>query len=164
MPRTRRADRTTFDAKLDDTDKEVARALLGKKKKKTKAQPFYTKNWFTASAAGALLVLMLVGGRYVTSGKVYEFVASGLPIVSAHEVEHDAAAVLEGHPLWTGAVGLNPRHLAESFSVAARLAVEATPEQRTAARAHADRYARPALLAPVVAEITERLAVVGAGR
>ncbi|WP_319458445.1 glycosyltransferase [Micromonospora sp. RTP1Z1] len=100
------------------------------------------------------LVLMLVGGRFVTSGKVYEYAASGLPVVSAHEIDHDAATVLAGHPLWTGAVGLDPRRLADSFAVAARLAVEATDEQRAAARAHARRYTRRAQLAPAVAEAT----------
>ncbi|WP_230686417.1 glycosyltransferase family protein [Catellatospora vulcania] len=100
------------------------------------------------------LVLMLVGGRYVTSGKVYEFVATGLPIVSAHEIEHDAATVLDGYPLWTGAVGLNPRRLAESFVTAARLAVEAPAEVRQAAREHAGRFTRPAQIAPVVAELS----------
>ena len=57
----RRADRTTFDGKLDETDKEIARTLLGKKKKKVKVQPFYTKNWFTASAVGVLLLAMGIG-------------------------------------------------------------------------------------------------------
>ena len=57
----RRADRTTFDAKLDETDKEIARTLLGKKKRKVKVQPFYTKNWFTASALGVLLLAMGIG-------------------------------------------------------------------------------------------------------
>ncbi|MFC4016542.1 glycosyltransferase [Micromonospora sp. GCM10011542] len=100
------------------------------------------------------LVLMLVGGRFVTSGKVYEYAASGLPVVSAHEVDHDASAVLAGHPLWTGAVGLDPRRLADSFVRAARLTVEATDDQRAAARTHARRYARGAQLAPAVAEAT----------
>ncbi|MCM0675566.1 glycosyltransferase [Micromonospora phytophila] len=100
------------------------------------------------------LVLMLVGGRFVTSGKVYEYAASGLPVLSAHEMDHDAATVLAGHPLWTGAVGLDPRRLATSFSEAARLALEATDDERAAARAHALRYARSAQLAPAVAEVT----------
>ncbi|SCL74020.1 glycosyltransferase [Micromonospora peucetia] len=105
------------------------------------------------------LVLMLVGGRFVTSGKVYEYAASGLPVLSAHEVDHDAATVLAGHPLWTGAVGLDPRRLATSFVEAARLAVEASDDDRAATRAHARRYARDAQLAPAVAEVTA--AVVG---
>ena len=49
----RRIDRTGGDKKLDEDDKEAARAMLGKKKKK-KEKPFYTKGWFT------ILALMLV--------------------------------------------------------------------------------------------------------
>ncbi|GLY21577.1 glycosyltransferase [Micromonospora sp. NBRC 101691] len=101
------------------------------------------------------LVLMLVGGRFVTSGKVYEYAASGLPVLSAHEVDHDASTVLAGHPLWTGAVGLAPRRLAASFTEAARLAVKATDADRAEARANARRYARGAQLAPAVAEAIE---------
>ena len=106
------------------------------------------------------LVLMLVGGRYVTSGKVYEFMASGLPVLSAHEVDHDASAVLAGYPLWTGANGLDPKRIAEAFSAAGRFAVEATPEERERARAHALRYRRDAAIAPAVLELT-RLASAG---
>ncbi|MFG3259259.1 glycosyltransferase [Streptomyces sp. NPDC048172] len=98
------------------------------------------------------LVLMLTGGRYVTSGKVYEYMASGLPVVSAHEPDHDAAVVLEGHPLWTGARGVDAEALADAFAQAARLAtgVDADAEARVAARAHAARFARLAQIAPAV--------------
>ncbi|MFE0590829.1 glycosyltransferase [Micromonospora echinospora] len=101
------------------------------------------------------LVLMLVGGRYVTSGKVYEFMATGLPVLSAHDVDHDASNVLAGHPLWTGAVGLDPQRLAHSFSEAARLAVTATEADRAEARELARRFARPAVLAPAVRHLAE---------
>ncbi len=60
----RRVDRTTRDHVLDDTDKDAARALLGKKKKKKKKTAFYQKGWFTVSAV-ALIVLGLVAGIYV---------------------------------------------------------------------------------------------------
>jgi glycosyltransferase involved in cell wall biosynthesis len=109
-----------------------------------------------------VLVLMLVGGAYVTSGKVYEYAASGLPVLSAHEVEHDAAKVLAGHPLWTGAVGLDPSRLAASFSTAARLALTADEADREAARAHARQFTRGALLAPAVAAAS-RLAGIASG-
>ena len=68
-----------------------------------------------STPAGTRMVLILIGGRFVTSGKVYEYMATGLPIVSAHVVEHDASNVLNGHPLWTGAVGIDEEGLAESF-------------------------------------------------
>jgi glycosyltransferase involved in cell wall biosynthesis len=101
------------------------------------------------------LVLVLVGGVYVTSGKVYEVAASGLPIVSAHEVNHDASTVLAGHPLWTGAVGLHSRALADSFSRAAHMALDATPEDRERALEHARQYLRSAQLAPAIKDVTE---------
>ena len=62
------------------------------------------------------LLLILIGGRYVTSGKVYEYMATGLPIVSAHAAEHDASTVLAGYPLWTGAFGLDEERLTRAFS------------------------------------------------
>jgi glycosyltransferase involved in cell wall biosynthesis len=99
------------------------------------------------------LVLMLVGGRYVTSGKVYEYLASGLPIVSAHEVDHDAVAVLQGNPLWTGAVGLNPHRLAESLIRAGRLAIETTEADRLHAREQARRFTRAAQLEVAVSGV-----------
>lgn len=55
--------------------------------------------------------------------------------------------VPEEHPLWTGDSGLDKQRLADSLVRAAYLAVEATDEQRAAARAHADKFtARPAAL------------------
>jgi hypothetical protein len=104
------------------------------------------------------LVLVLTGGRYMTSGKVYEFMASGLPIVSVHEVDHDATTVLTGHPLWTGAVGLDIHRLAKSFIDAAELAVNGTDDQRVGARDFALQYARKAQLEPAVHRITELVA------
>ena len=58
--RKRRVDRTSTDVPLDDTDKDAARALLGKKKRKKKAQPFYTRGWFTIAALGTIAVTAVV--------------------------------------------------------------------------------------------------------
>ena len=102
-----------------------------------------------------VLVLMLVGGRFVTSGKVYEYMATGLPVVSAHEADHDASTVLAGRPLWTGARGMDVNDLADAFVEAARMATEATAEERAAARAHAERFTRAALLAPSIRRLSD---------
>lgn len=102
-----------------------------------------------------VLVLMLVGGRYVTSGKVYEFMATGLPIVSAHEVDHDASIQLEGHPMWTGAHGLRHDALVEAFRSAAAMAVDADDDTRAAVQRHAARFERGAQIEPLVRELTE---------
>jgi glycosyltransferase involved in cell wall biosynthesis len=104
------------------------------------------------------LVLALIGGRYVTSGKVYEYLATGLPIVSAHEKEHAAAEVLSGYPLWAPTASLSPEDLADAFEAAARLAVHASPEQRRGAVVHAEQFSRALLLEPAVERM---LALVG---
>ncbi|MFF5101037.1 glycosyl transferase [Streptomyces sp. NPDC000134] len=104
------------------------------------------------------MVLILIGGRYVTSGKVYEYMATGLPIVSAHAVEHDASNVLRGHPLWTGAPGLDEEGLADSFIRAAHMAVETTDAQHAEAMAHADRFTREALMSVAVKNLVEEVA------
>ncbi|AXG82474.1 glycosyltransferase [Streptomyces paludis] len=99
------------------------------------------------------MVLILIGGRYVTSGKVYEYMATGLPIVSAHLVEHDASNVLAGHPLWTGAVGLDEERLTGAFVEAARLAVETDDAMHAEAMSHADQFTREALMTVAVRDL-----------
>jgi len=110
------------------------------------------------------MVLILIGGRYVTSGKVYEYMATGLPIVSAHVAEHDASNVLQGHPLWTGAVGLDEEALVESFIRAAHMAVETNDAVHAEAMAHADQFTRETLMTTAVNELIEQLAADRAGR
>jgi glycosyltransferase involved in cell wall biosynthesis len=96
------------------------------------------------------LLLILIGGRYVTSGKVYEYMATGLPILSAHAADHDASAVLAGYPLWTGAFGLDEERLTQAFSEAAELAATSPLSTRLEARRYADRYERSAMMAAAV--------------
>jgi glycosyltransferase involved in cell wall biosynthesis len=102
-----------------------------------------------------VLVFMVIGGRYMTSGKVYELLASGMPVLSAHEVDHDASTVLDGSPMWIPAVGFDASRLAESFVRAARLAVQATASDRAEARALGAKYERGALMAEAVRHLTD---------
>ena len=104
------------------------------------------------------LVLMLVGGRYVTSGKVYEYMATGLPIVSIHEEDHDASRLLAGYPLWTDVFGHDRERVAASLSKAARMAVTGDPELRRAGREHADNFDRKVLMAPAVRDLAAAVA------
>src|SRR5205823_2228220 len=56
----RRADRTSTDVALDESDKDAARLLLGKKKKKKKVIPFYARGWFTVLGLAMMGVAALV--------------------------------------------------------------------------------------------------------
>ncbi len=58
--RKRKIDRSTMELPLDEADKEAARTLLGKKKKK-KTVPVYRRGWFTVSAVAAVLVALGIG-------------------------------------------------------------------------------------------------------
>jgi glycosyltransferase involved in cell wall biosynthesis len=102
-----------------------------------------------ATYAGFDALVFLAGGaRYVTSGKIFEYMATGRPVVSAHRPGIAAAEVLSGYPLWYGGDGLDPAALSGALVKAARAARAADPGLGEAARAHAARYTREAALAP----------------
>ena len=71
-PKKRRIDRSSVDTALDETDKDIARTLLGKKKKKPKVVPVYRKGWFTLLAVSALLAglgYLLLTGELISAEK-----------------------------------------------------------------------------------------------
>lgn len=101
------------------------------------------------------LVLALPGGRFMTSGKVYEYMASGLPIVSAHGYVHGAADILEGYPMWARPKVLDVDALRQAFVEAASMARSATLEQRKAGRAHAEKFERRRQLESSISELAD---------
>ncbi|WP_336645106.1 glycosyltransferase [Microbacterium sp. USHLN186] len=102
------------------------------------------------------LVLALGTGRYVTSGKVYEYAATGIPVVSVHDPGNAATEVMQDSPAWVPARSLNASAVAEAFAAAARLAAAQTPEQRRSAQEWGERYSRRAQLAPRIEALTPR--------
>ncbi|NKY14713.1 glycosyltransferase family 4 protein [Streptomyces somaliensis DSM 40738] len=102
-----------------------------------------------------VLVFLAGGGRYVTSGKIFEYMAFGHPIVSVHQPGIAAQDVLDGYPLWFNADSLDVEALAASMVAAGKAARDLTPEQREAARRHADTYTREATLIPFERRLRE---------
>jgi glycosyltransferase involved in cell wall biosynthesis len=94
-----------------------------------------------------VLVLLLAGGRYVTSGKVYEYMAAARPIVSVHDPGSAASGVLTGYPLWFPVRELAGEEVARVLRQAADAARVADPGRAASARAHAARFTRDAQLA-----------------
>jgi glycosyltransferase involved in cell wall biosynthesis len=93
-------------------------------------------------------LLMLGKGRYVTSGKVFEYLATGLPIVSVHDPVNAASDVLRGHPLWFPVKDLEPESIAEALVEAARAARTADEGIRAKAREFGAGYRRDLQLDP----------------
>lgn len=104
------------------------------------------------------LLLILGTGRYVTSGKVYEYLASALPIVSVHDPHNAASDVLRGYPLWCAAQDLSPRAIAQALVEAATAARGADRATRQLCADFAAAYSRDAQLGPRVAALLQALA------
>ena len=100
-------------------------------------------------------LLILGAGRYVTSGKVFEYTAAALPIVSVHSPENAAKDVLEGYPLWFPVTDLEPETIAAALASAADAARTATPETRAACAAFSRQYSRELQLAPRIAALAD---------
>lgn len=109
-----------------------------------------------------VLVFLNGGGRYVTSGKIFEYMAAGRPIVSVHTPGSAAEELLRGYPLWFNPGGIAPADIAASMVAAAKAAAGLDERQTAEARAYADRFERNVTLEPLVGRLSE-LAARGRG-
>ena len=96
------------------------------------------------------LVLALIGGEYVTSGKVYEYMATGLPILSVHEANHAACDVLDGYPLWALAEPSSPESVATGFTSISQIAAGYDEVSRRKALDHANSFEYKSSMSSVV--------------
>lgn len=99
-------------------------------------------------AESDVLVFLAGGAKYVTSGKIFEYMANAKPIVSVHAPGIAAAEVLAGYPLWFNADSLDPVDVAQAMIAAGKAAEDLTPETREAALKHAQQYTRDRVLIP----------------
>ncbi len=94
------------------------------------------------------LVLAVSSGRYVTSGKVYEYLATGKPIVAVHDPGNDTTAVHAGYPLVAAAANLSAAAVADALARSVAMISRATDEDFAAARDFADARTRAGQLRP----------------
>ena len=76
-----------------------------------------------------VLVLALGAGKYVTSGKVYEYMATGKPIVAVHPPTNHAAAVLAGYCLSESVTDVTPEGVALALDRIVKRARTATEDE-----------------------------------
>jgi glycosyltransferase involved in cell wall biosynthesis len=100
-----------------------------------------------------VLLLMLGTGRYVTSSKVYEYVATGLPVVSVHDPGNAASDVLRNYPLWFPAASLSAEDVAAALAAAAEAVVSSGTTEHEKALAFAQQFRRDLQLTPRVAAL-----------
>ncbi|OZV81166.1 glycosyl transferase [Micromonospora echinospora] len=100
-----------------------------------------------------VLVFLAGGARYVTSGKIFEYMASGRPIVSVHAPGIAAQDVLTGYPLWFNPNSLDVDEIAQAMIAAGKAARDMTPQLRADAQTHAAAFTREAVTAPLEARL-----------
>lgn len=102
-----------------------------------------------------VLVLLIPGGRYVTTGKVFENLATGRPVVLVCEPDSDAVVVSRGHPLVHVPTALTAESVADALCAAAEQARSLTPAMADEARAAASRWERGQIVARLAADLEE---------
>ncbi|WP_346959683.1 glycosyltransferase [uncultured Arthrobacter sp.] len=99
------------------------------------------------------LVLLLPSGKYVTGGKTAEYLATGLPIVSVHDLGIAATYQLKDYPLWFPAKDLTPESIAAALQACADALAHPDSAAWQAAWEYGQQFARSAILAPVISDL-----------
>ncbi|MDN3240406.1 glycosyltransferase [Glycomyces tritici] len=95
-----------------------------------------------AYGASDVLVFLVGGSKYVTSGKIFEYMATGKPIVSVHEPGSAAEELLRDYPLWFNPGSLDPDAVAAAMAEAGDAARKSDPELAERARAYGAGFTR----------------------
>jgi glycosyltransferase involved in cell wall biosynthesis len=103
------------------------------------------------------LVLLLARSRFVTSGKVFEYAATGLPIAALHHPDTAATSVLSGYPRVFPVAEPTPRLIADAFISLAEHTASATDQDAREAREWAAHLSRDAQLTPRITALRARL-------
>ncbi|SEB87847.1 glycosyltransferase [Arthrobacter woluwensis] len=99
------------------------------------------------------LLLLLSTGRYVTGGKTAEYLATGRPIVSVHDLGNAATDLLRDYPLWFPAKDLSADAIAEALRDCAREVASPDAARWDAAWEYGQQFLRSTILEPVIAEL-----------
>jgi len=99
--------------------------------------------------AGCHVLLLAMGsGRYVTSGKTYEYAATGLPIVGIYDDRTEARSTLAGYRLLDEVAALTAEDVATALGRGRARALGLTEDEVAEARAWSRRLLRTAGLDP----------------
>lgn len=104
--------------------------------------------------------LLLVIGKspFVTSGKVFEYAATGLPIASLHDPASAASSILDGHNDWFPVQEVSPARISESLILTAERAAKMTTADYARNQAWAGHLSRDKQLQPRLGHLTELVA------
>lgn len=110
------------------------------------------------------LLLVLGTGKYVTSGKVFEYTATGLPLASIHDPGNAATTVLDASPVWRGIPDLSVNAVADALLDLAAAAKSQTATERRQAQNWAEQYERSRQLKPRISSLRAKVSPSGGER
>jgi glycosyltransferase involved in cell wall biosynthesis len=99
------------------------------------------------------LLLMVSSSPFVTSGKVFEYAATGLPIVSVHDAQTATTGILSEHPAWYLTASLDPDDIADAMIATLERASAFTPADLADSQGWAQRFSRAGQLDPRIAAL-----------
>jgi hypothetical protein len=102
-----------------------------------------------------VLLLLQGPGRYITGGKVFDYLSTARPIVSVQDPDGHANDLLRDYPLWFPAASFDPADVADALEAAAVAARADDPGRRSAAYDAAQQFRRDRQLSPRVAALRE---------
>lgn len=109
--------------------------------------------------SGFHALLLIIGkSPYVTSGKVFEYAATGLPIGSLHHPDSAASTILSGHNDWFPVKEVSPADICSAILETAERAAEMTPEDYARNQEWADHLSRDKQLHPRISHLTKLVA------
>jgi glycosyltransferase involved in cell wall biosynthesis len=104
------------------------------------------------------LLLILGKSRYVTSGKVFEYAATGLPIVALHDPETAATSVLDGYPHVYPIASVTVEEIANALVAAAEHAATVSAKDVANAREWSHKLERDRQILPRITALTALIA------
>jgi glycosyltransferase involved in cell wall biosynthesis len=108
----------------------------------------------TETYAGLDVLCMLTpSSRFVTAGKVFDYMASGRPVVGVHDVRNDSTAAFANYPVFFPTGDTSPEAVAAALVAAARSVPTVDAEMHRRCRAEAMRHTWDRVIGPVADEI-----------
>ncbi|RAN79307.1 hypothetical protein B5P43_15455 [Bacillus sp. SRB_336] len=99
------------------------------------------------------LLLILPPGKFVTGGKTAEYLATGLPIISIHDLDSAATEMLREYPLWFPAKDLRPESIADAIRECGAALANPDRHRWDAAWDYGQQFARNRVLIPAIEDL-----------
>jgi glycosyltransferase involved in cell wall biosynthesis len=137
-----------------EADQEAANLLKSFERENVSYGGPVSKTQVSAAYQGFDALLLIISrSKYVTSGKVFEYASTGLPIAALHDPVTAATGILEGYPSVHPATSVSAAAFADAIESAAISARKSTAQSRDAAQAWAAHLERGAQLSPRIAAL-----------